>query len=85
MKPMEWSEGFGKYGMLKPSLASDMDPAREVYVGGLRDPFKVVSARASLQSVGLRIRAAWEALVRKMPQALSLGGRGVLRHDGLQT
>ena len=40
-------------------------PAKEVYVGGLRDPFKVVNARAAM----LRVRAAWEALVRKMPHA----------------
>lgn len=62
---MEWSEGYGKYGVLKPSLAADQDPAKEVYVGGLRDPFKVVNARVAM----LRVRAAWEALVRKMPHA----------------
>ena len=55
--------------MLKPSQAANQDPASEVYVGGMRDPFKVVAARPSLQSTGLRIRAAWEALVRKMPAA----------------
>ena len=55
--------------MLKPSRAANQDPASEVYVGGMRDPFKVVSARPAMQTIGLRIRAAWEALVRKMPSA----------------
>ena len=40
-RPMEWSEGYGKYGMLKPSLAADQDPAKEVYVGGLRGTLSV--------------------------------------------
>eukprot|EP00435_Cladocopium_sp_Y103_P027534 s576_g6.t2 len=65
-----WQGGFGKYGMLKPSkAAANRDPGDEVYVGGMRNPHQVVAARPTIQAVGLRIRAAWEALVRRMPQA----------------
>eukprot|EP00435_Cladocopium_sp_Y103_P027802 s143_g6.t2 len=65
-----WQGGFGKYGMLKPSkAAASRDPGDEVYVGGMRNPHQAVAARPTSQAVGLRIRAAWEALVRKMPQA----------------
>ena len=39
------------------------------FVGGLRDPYKVVLPRATLLSLGLRIRAAWEAFERKHKDA----------------
>jgi hypothetical protein len=60
-----WQGGEGKHETLKPSSAKDANPALLEFIGGMRDPYKVVLPRATLLSLGLRIRAAWEAFERK--------------------
>ena len=65
--PEEWKGGEGKYDMLRKSKSKRSDPKYLEYYGGLRDPHAVVLQMANLQSVGLRVRAAFEALVRSKP------------------
>ena len=60
-----WQGGEGKHETMKPSTAKEANPALLEFVGGMRDPYKVVLPRATLLSLGLRIRAAWEAFERK--------------------
>ena len=67
-----WQGGEGKHGALKPSRAKDMDPALLEFVGGMRDPYKVVLPRATHLSLGLKIRAAWEAFERRHPKAVEV-------------
>ena len=74
LKPVtihKWVGGDGKYGMLK---SRNIQPVHdeELYVGGMRDPYKASQANANLMSLGLKIRAAWEAFVRQFPQVLKV-------------
>ena len=61
-----WKEGEGKYGTLKASRAKKSAAQQLDYLGGMRDPFKVVRQMSNLQSIGVRIRAAWEAFEREV-------------------
>ena len=45
------------------------NPALSEFVGGMRDPFKVMTGRSTALSLGIRLRAAWEAFERKHPKA----------------
>ena len=62
-----WIGGEGKHQALKMSGSKTDDPRMHEYLGGLRDPFSVVSQMSNLKSLGIRIRAAWEAYERKNP------------------
>ena len=55
--------------MLKKSDSRTADPALSEFVGGMRDPFKVMTGRSTALSLGIRLRAAWEAFERKHPKA----------------
>ena len=63
---LEW-QGGDKYDMLKRSGARSADPALSEYVGGIRDPYKVVLGRSTALSLGIRLRAAWEAFEKRHP------------------
>ena len=60
-----WQGGEGKHEMLRKSTAKTSDPSMMEYIGGMRDPYKVVLPRATLLSLGIRIRAGWEAFERR--------------------
>ena len=64
-----WQGGEGKHEALRPSTAKDADPSLLEFVGGMKDPYKVVLPRATLMSLGLRIRAAWDTLERRHKDA----------------
>lgn len=64
-----WNQtSLWKYGTLRASKAKKAAAQQLDYLGGMRDPFTVV-LQMSLQSIGIRIRAAWEAFERGMPNA----------------
>ena len=54
--------------MLKKSKAKAANPALDDYIGGMRDPYKVMVARSTALSLGIRLRAAWEAFERRQPR-----------------
>ena len=64
-----WQGGEGKHEALRPSTSKEADPSLLEFVGGMKDPYKVVLPRATLLSLGLRIRAAWETLERRHKDA----------------
>jgi hypothetical protein len=61
-----WKEGEGKYGTLKADKAKKAASQQMDYLGGMRDPFKVVLQMANLQSLGIRVRAAWQRFEREV-------------------
>lgn len=64
-----WNQtSLRKYGTLRASKAKKAAAQQLDYLCGMRDPFTVV-LQMSLQSIGIRIRAAWEAFERGMPNA----------------
>ena len=65
----EFKGGDGKYGMLKKSTAKASDPKLLNFIGGMKDPCKVVQPMSNLLSLGLRIRASWEAFCKEYPDA----------------
>ena len=67
-----WIEGEGKYGSLKAqkSKAEMRDPAE--FVGGMRNPYETVVAMSNLLSLGIRVRAAWEAFCRQNKGAMTV-------------
>ena len=71
-KDHEFQGGEGKYGMLKKSTAKASDPKLLDFVGGMKDPCKVVQPMSNLLSLGLRIRASWEAFCKEYPNALNV-------------
>eukprot|EP00435_Cladocopium_sp_Y103_P072956 s218_g41.t2 len=60
-----WQGGEGKHEMLRPSSSKTKDPKLQEYLGGMRDPYKVVQPLSTMLNLGLRIRAAWELFERK--------------------
>eukprot|EP00435_Cladocopium_sp_Y103_P021718 s553_g5.t1 len=60
-----WQGGEGKHEMLRPSTSKTKDPKLLEYLGGMRDPYKVVQPLSTMMNLGLRIRAAWELFERK--------------------
>eukprot|EP00435_Cladocopium_sp_Y103_P009539 s1894_g2.t1 len=66
-----WKGGEGKYGTLKSSRSKEKVQNID-FVGGLRDPCKVVEPRANLMSLGLKVRAAWEAFERQFKEATTV-------------
>ena len=66
-----WAGGDGKFGMLKSrNIKSAAEDA--TYVVGMRDPYKAAQANPNLMSLGLRIRAAWEAFAKQFPNAVKV-------------
>ena len=64
-----WQGGEGNYGKLRGGVSRAKSAASRVHVGGMKDPYKVVTPMSNLLSLGLRIRAAWETFVRECPKA----------------
>ena len=58
--------------MLKRSGARSADPALSEYVGGIGDPYTVVLGRSTALSLGIRLRAAWEAFEKRHPGAVKV-------------
>ena len=67
---LSWQGGEGKYETFKKSKAKRENPKYQIYWGGLRDPYGVTQQMSNMLAVGLRVRAAWEAMVRKNPGAI---------------
>ena len=55
--------------MLKKSNAQAANPALAEYIGGMRDPYKVMLGRSTALTLGLELRAAWEAFEKRHPGA----------------
>ena len=68
-----WKGGEGKYGAIKKISAKASDVKMEEYIGGLRDPYKVVLPRSNMLTIGLKIRAAWELFERQFKEASKVG------------
>ena len=68
-----WKGGEGKYGAIKKISTKAADVKMEEYVGGLRDPYKVVLPRSNMLTIGLKIRAAWELFERQFKEASRVG------------
>ena len=62
-----WQGGPGKYGMLKEPKKKDEVPKALVYVGGLRNPHRAVQNLPTVQSLGLRLRGAWDRFAKDNP------------------
>ena len=58
--------------MLKKSEAKITDPALSEYVGGMRDPYKVMLGRSTALTLGIKLRAAWEAFLKRHPGAMKV-------------
>ena len=61
----DWRGGDGPNEALRSSKSKASDPNQAVYVGGMRHPARVVRTMATAQSLGVRIRAAWNFFVDK--------------------
>ena len=68
-----WKGGEGKYGAIKKISTKASDVKMEEYIGGLRDPYKVVLPRSNMLTIGLKIRAAWELFERQFKEASKVG------------
>ena len=72
-RPTSWRGGEGLHGALKTRAnKAEEDPAKLGYLGGMRRPHKSIMARSTILSAGLRVRAAWEALVKQDPKMTSI-------------
>lgn len=71
-KAQTWVGSDGKHGMLRSRNVSSLEEEQNEYVGGMRNPHKSILGNSSLRSLGVRIRAAWETLVRKRPGTLKV-------------
>ena len=68
----DWKGGDGHHGALKAKYKKDDDPSKMGYLGGMRHPHKSINARSTILSAGLRVRAAWEALVKQDPEMMRI-------------
>ena len=68
----EWKGGEGKYGMLREPKRAEEKPSQLIYVGGMRDPYKVVEGRPAMQSFGNKVNRAWKDFVKLYPKALEV-------------
>ena len=68
-----WQGGDGNYGKLKGEKSKAQKTSAKFHVGGMRNPLKVVSTMSNLLTLGIRIRAAWEAFVKANPKAMEVG------------
>ena len=71
-KVQTWVGSDGKHGMLRSRNVSSIEEEQSEYVGGMRNPYKAILGNSSLRSLGIRIREAWETLVRKRLNALKV-------------
>lgn len=71
-KVQTWVGSDGKHGMLKSRNVTSKEDDHGEFVGGLRNPYKAVLNNASLKSLGIKIRAAWETFAKRRPEALQV-------------
>ena len=69
-KVQTWVGSDGKHGVLKSCNVTSREEEQKRLMGGMRNPYKSVLDNSALRSLGLKIRAAWETLVRRKPSAL---------------
>ena len=67
-----WIEGRGKYGMVREGKGNSDIPKNAMYVGGMRNPAKAVRGLPTLENLGKRVNASWQAFVKRHPEALNL-------------
>ena len=68
----EWKGGEGHHGALRTRAKKEDDPSKLGFLGGMRHPRRAIVARSTILSAGLRVRAAWEALLRQDPTMTSI-------------
>ena len=67
-----WTEGRGKYGMVREGKPNNEIPKNAMYVGGMRNPAKSVRGLPTLENLGKRVNASWQAFIKRHPEALNL-------------
>ena len=65
-----WKGGDNRHGMLGSDRSKKGDPALLNFVGGMKDPAKVVAGMPALQALGLRIMGAWDRFIKNHRAAL---------------
>ena len=68
----DWRGGMGKHESLRNSQAKQADPKQQCYLGGMRHPARVIRTMGNAQSLGVKVRAAWEFFVDKYPEAVEV-------------
>ena len=66
---LTWHGGGKQHGMLGADRSRRGDPALLNFVGGMKDPAKVVAGMPAMQALGLRIMGAWDRFVKSNPEA----------------
>lgn len=64
-----WRGGEGKYEMLREPKKLEDRPEQLVYIGGMRDPYKVVEGRPTMQTFGDKVNNLWRQFVNEHPKA----------------
>ena len=68
----DWRGGMGKHEALRSSQSRQADPKQQCFLGGMRHPARVVRSMGNAQSLGIKIRAAWNHFVAKFPETLDV-------------
>ena len=68
----DWRGGMGKHESLRNSQAKQADPRQQCYLGGMRHPARVIRTMGNAQSLGVKVRAAWEFFVDKYPEVVEV-------------
>ena len=68
----EWRGGDGKFEMMRDNLRKSEKPNMLDFVGGMRDPAKVVEHHPAMANWGVEIWSAWCKFVRKYERALQV-------------
>ena len=64
-----WRGGEGKYEMLREPKKLEERPEQLVYIGGMRDPYKVVEGRPTMQAFGDKVNNLWRQFLDEHPKA----------------
>ena len=67
---MDWIPGKGNFGMMATQLKKK--PEFLPHLGGLRNPALATLGLPTARALGVKIIAAWESLVQRLPRALVL-------------
>ena len=68
----QWTEGRGKYGMVREGKGNTDIFKNAMYVGGMRNPAKSVKSLPTVENLGKKINACWQGFIKKYPEALNL-------------
>ena len=72
-QPSEWvGDPNSKHGLLRAMKSKKEGNDQEVYVGGMKNPAVVVRGMPTLQSLGMRVWAAWESFIKGNRKALNV-------------